>query len=264
MTIAALAIDLDETLVRSDGTVSARTLDRLQAWAERGRHIVIATGRSPRTTAEIPPMLHAFPWVCYNGGIVFDRHNGTPERKVLYRAEIPADDVAAFLHAYVTLSPRSWVGMESDDRSFFTKGDLQSEPRYDTTIVDDIRSVAQRPAAKLYLPLDRYRAVMDEMPPLPRHVRVLTSDKYNLAQIMPADVSKAAGLAVVADHYGLDLHEFMAFGDDTNDLEMIQEAGVGVAMENAVPQLKAVANRVTLSNDDDGVAVVVEELLTHA
>ncbi len=261
MTIAALALDLDDTLVRSDQTISPRTLERLQAWADLGRHIVIATGRSPRATAEIPPMLHAFPWVCYNGGIVFDRRNGGPERKVLFRAEIPADDVATFLAEYTVRQPGSWVGLESNDRAFFVRGDLQTTPREDTVVVDDIRTVAHRAAAKIYLPLDRYRRVLDDMPPLPSHMRLLASEKYNLAQIMPAGVSKAAGLAVVAQHYGLDLQEFMAFGDDTNDLEMIQEAGVGVAMDNAIPQLKAVANRITLSNNDDGVAVVVEELL---
>lgn len=261
MKIAALALDLDETLVRSDRTISARSLDRLQQWADRGRHIVIATGRSPRTTREIPAALHAFPWVCYNGGIVFDRQNGAPTRKVLYRNDIAADDVAAFLESYVTLQPGSWVGLESDDRAYFAKGALQTEPYGNATVVSDIRSVAQRAAAKIYIPLDQFRAVLDDMPPLSDRLHILATEKYNLAQIMPAGVSKATGLAVVAEHIGIAFAEFMAFGDDTNDIEMIQAAGVGVAMDNAIPQLKAVANRVTLSNDEDGVAVVVEEML---
>lgn len=261
MTIAALAIDLDETLVRSDETISPRTLDRLQTWADGGGRIVIATGRSPRTTALIPPVLHGYPWVCYNGGIVFDRQNGEPARTVLYRNDIRADDVAAFLDAYVALQPMSWVGIESDDRAFFAKGDLQGEPRGHNTIVEDIRTVAYRHAAKIYLPLDRYRQAAVAMGPLPPSMSVLASEKYNLAQVMPTGVSKAAGLAVVAEKFGLTLDAFMAFGDDTNDIEMVKAAGVGVAMDNAIPELKAVANRVTLSNNDDGVAVMIEELL---
>lgn len=261
MTIAVLATDLDDTLVRSDQTISARTLNRLEAWAAGGRQIVIATGRSPRSTREIPRQLHAFPWVCYNGGIVFDRQNGAPARKVLYRNDIAADDTAEFLESYVALQPSSWVGLESDDHAFFAKGDLQGEPRPDNTVVKDIRTVAHRPAAKIYLPLDRYRSVAGDMGPLSPRLQVLATEKYNLAQIMPAGVSKATGLAVIAAHYGLDWSAFVAFGDDTNDMEMIQAAAVGVAMDNAIPQLKAVADRVTRSNNEDGVALVVEELL---
>lgn len=246
-----LALDLDETLVRSDQTISPRTLVRLQSWHERGHRIIIATGRPPRRTRAIPPSLHAFPWVCYNGGVVLDQDS------TLYAATIPADDTAALVDAYLGLSPHAWVELEIADRAYTT---LRATA-YDATYVPDIRTVAHQPAAKIYFQLDEYHTAVDHLGPLPASMQVLVSHKYNIAQIMPAGVSKAAGLARLLDRWGLTMHEVMAFGDDTNDLEMVQEAGVGVAMGNAIPELKAVANRVTLTNDEDGVAVVVEEYL---
>ena len=76
---------------------------------------------------------------------------------------------------------------------------------------------------------------------------------------MPAGVNKAAGLKQLLAHFGDDFSNLMAFGDEENDLEMIQAAGIGVAMENAIPQVKAVAQAVTKNNDADGVAYYLRQ-----
>jgi hydroxymethylpyrimidine pyrophosphatase-like HAD family hydrolase len=161
------------------------------------------------------------------------------------------------IQSYLSAVPGGWVGLEIGDRAYTTLRDTV----YDAELAPDIRTVAHQPTAKIYFQLDEYRAVADQLGPLPNTMRVLISEKYNIAQIMPVGVSKAAGLAFLVARWGLTLHDVSAFGDDTNDLEMVQEAGMGVAMGNAVAELKAVANRVTLTNDEDGVAVVVEEYL---
>ncbi len=246
-----LALDLDETLVRSDQTISARTLSGLQSWDARGHRIIIATGRPPRRTRTIPPILHAFPWICYNGGVILDRD------RTLHTSTIPAEDASALVDAYINAAPHAWVGLEIADRAYTTL----RVPEYDAEYTPDIRTVAHQPAAKIYFQLDEFRTVSERLGPLPTSMRLLISDKYNVAQIMPTGVSKAAGLALLVERWGLTMHDVMAFGDDTNDIEMVQQAGMGVAMGNAVPELKAIAKRVTLTNDEDGVAVVLEEYL---
>lgn len=250
--LSVLAVDLDDTLVRSDQTVSPRTLDLLAAWVDAGRRAVIATGRPPRATRAIPAELHALPWICYNGGVIL--HAG----ETLHSANLTAADTASFINDFVGVAPHAWIGLEVDDTLYLSGNGW---PYADTVVVDDIRSVARQPASKIIMALDEYRQVASRLAPLPCGMKAQASAKYNLLQIMPTGVSKASALRFLVNRWGLDMAHVVAFGDDTNDLEMIQDAGVGVAMANAIPELKAAADRVTLSNDEDGVAAVVAELL---
>jgi Cof subfamily protein (haloacid dehalogenase superfamily) len=249
--ISILALDLDETLVRSDQTVSPRTLDALARWEQAGNHIAIATGRSPRKTREIPSALHHVPWVCYNGGVVLI------DGEAVYEETLPRSIVRDLLAHYQNDLRLSWVGLAGGDKLY-----VNHEPRGgDATYVADLLDVAEEPAMKIYLPLDEFRQHYPDDVALPKGCRLLPSTKYNFAQVMPAGVSKAAGLRILLEQWDADMVQVMAFGDDTNDMEMVREAGIGVAMFNAIPELKAVADRITLSNDEDGVAVMVEELV---
>lgn len=249
--ISIVALDLDDTLVRSDQTVSPRTLELLRRWQELGNRVVIATGRAPHKTREIPQELHQLPWVCYNGGVVLV--DGEPVYSCTLAPDHTRDLLAHFQHEIKL----SWVALAGNDRLFV------SHPPHSpwATHVPDMRDAAHEPAMKIYVPLDEYRRHYPTDEHLPKGCKVLPSVKYNFAQIMPAEVSKAAGLRVLAQDWGVGLDAFMAFGDDTNDMEMVAEAGIGVAMDNAIPELKAVADRVTLSNDEDGVALVLEEFM---
>ncbi|RIK43550.1 MAG: Cof-type HAD-IIB family hydrolase, partial [Chloroflexi bacterium] len=73
--------------------------------------------------------------------------------------------------------------------------------------------------------------------------------------------NKAAALAVLMADWGVPLAQVVAFGDDTNDIEMLQECGLGVAVANAADEVKQVADEITATNDEDGVAIVLERLL---
>ena len=250
--LSVLAVDLDDTLVRSDQTVSPRTLELVAAWLDAGRRAVIATGRPPRATRAIPAELHALPWICYNGGVIL--HAG----ETLHSANMTAADTASFVNDFVDVAPDAWIGIEVDDTFYLSRN---GPPYAETILVDDIRSVAHQPASKIITALDAYRQVASRLAPLPGGMKPQASAKYNLLQMMSTGVSKASALRLLVEQWGLDMAHVVAFGDDSNDMEMIQAAGVGVAMANAIPELKAVANRVTLSNDEDGVAIVVAELL---
>jgi hydroxymethylpyrimidine pyrophosphatase-like HAD family hydrolase len=249
---SVLAVDLDDTLVRSDRTVSPRTLDLLAAWIDSGRRAVIATGRPPRTTRTIPTALHALPWICYNGGVILDAG------QAIHRSNLSAGGTERFVNDFAVAAPDAWIGLEVDDRLFLSR---HGPPYGETTLVDDICRVACQPASKIFVALDAYRAAAPRLAPLPCEMHAILSEKYNLVQIMPTGVSKASALRLLVERWGLDMTQVVAFGDDTNDIEMIQAAGIGVAMSNAIPEVKAVADRVTLSNDEDGVAVVLAELL---
>jgi Cof subfamily protein (haloacid dehalogenase superfamily) len=89
---------------------------------------------------------------------------------------------------------------------------------------------------------------------------VTSSDEKNI-EIMSSGVSKGDALSFVSRHSGIPMERIMAIGDNLNDMEMIQCAGFGVAMGNAIPELKEKAAWVTSSNDDDGLALAIEKIL---
>ncbi|MCB0117281.1 MAG: HAD family hydrolase [Caldilineaceae bacterium] len=249
--LSIIAVDLDDTIVRSDGVIAQRTIDALLAWEAGGGRVVIATGRPPRSTRKITERLHHLPWICYNGAIILQGD------AILHEDYIPGAVTTRIVQMLQDVDPTLRIGLEIDDVLYIN----QPLKRYDCVLTEDLLSVANQPTAKVILTLDHYEQVAPRLAELPTSVRALLSPKYNLVQIMTHTTSKAAALAHLVDLWGESLANVIAFGDDTNDVEMLEECGVGVAMANAVPEVFAVADRVTASNDEDGVAIVIEELL---
>ncbi len=248
--IAVVAVDLDDTIVRSDKTVSPRTLDALLRWAETGGRLVIATGRPPRATEGVPEPLHRFPWIVYNG--VEAIHNG----RLLYQDLIPADQVRAITELLLRTIPDHRIGLEIDD-VLYTNQDLG---RFGVQHVTDLRAVANRPAAKILFSMDGEKS-LQVLASLPPDVKPLVSRKYQLVQIMPRSASKGRALRHLVESWGLTMDQVMAFGDDVNDVDMLAMSGIGVAMGDAEPEVLAVADRITGTADEDGVAQVLEELM---
>ena len=249
--ISVVAVDLDETLLRSDGSVSPRTLTTLAAWEAAGQRLVIATGRPPRSARRIPEALLHLPCVCYNGAAVY--LHGAP----IDARTIPAHDTLFIVEQLLEAQVPGWIGIEIEDVLYINRR-IEKWPHQYTP---DLREAATRPAAKILLSMEDYQAASATFAAWPPSARALLSEKYNLAQIMPSGSSKATALRHLMELWGLAMEEMAAFGDDVNDVEMVAEAGLGVAMDNAVAEVKAVADRITASNDEDGVALVVEELL---
>ncbi len=247
--IAVVAVDLDDTIVRSDKTVSPRTLHALLGWVDAGGRLVIATGRPPRATEGVPEALHRFPWIVYNGVEIV--HAG----RVLYRDPIPLEETRAIVDLLLDALPDHRIGLEMGDM-LYTNRPLG---RFGAQHVEDLREVIDRPAAKILFSLDGEESlrVLEALPPT---VKPLVSRKYRLVQIMPRTASKGEALRRLVEGWGLSMAQVMAFGDDVNDVDMLAASGVGVAMGDAEPEVQAAADRVTGTADEDGVAQVLEGL----
>src|SRR5262249_32446201 len=139
--------------------------------------------------------------------------------------------------------------------------------------VCDLRTIVTAPVAKFLVtvldhPASR-RAPVGAMAPaatmllpaLPAGCQVQVTDQGRCANILAPTVSKARALQFVLEQRGLDFGQVMAFGDDISDREMLVQSAIGVAMANAVGEIVAIADRVTASNDEEGVALVLEELV---
>lgn len=263
MTPAVVATDLDGTIVRSDGTISARTKDALAAATDAGALIVIATGRPPRWLPGIADATgHHGLAICANGALVYDLETDC----VVGSRPIAADDVPRLIAQLRAAVPGISFALERVDGQFAHEADYH--PRWTpeaATLVGELDgAVLTAPVSKL---LARREGMgSDELLALAGaavddSIASLTHSSIDgLLEISALGVTKATTLAETLVARGLGAADVVAFGDMPNDLEMLVWAGRGVAVANAHPEVLAVADEVTASNDDDGVAQVLERL----
>jgi Cof subfamily protein (haloacid dehalogenase superfamily) len=262
--IRLIATDLDGTLLRSDGSVSARSIDALRAAEDAGIVVVVATGRPPRWVHPVAERLeHTGMAICANGAVVVDLHTERVLDARPFSREVVLKVAAAIRSGVEGVS----FAVETTGRGF------GQEPGYHTH-VDDFRNVpwvapidelAGDDVVKL---LVRHEEMSpDELLQLARalagDVAELThSSKSALLEVSAAGVTKASTLARVAESHGIGPQDVVAFGDMPNDLPMLAWAGQSYAMANAHPDVLVAVERHAPANDEDGVARVIEGLLT--
>ncbi|MET8150041.1 HAD family hydrolase [Actinoplanes sp. NPDC049668] len=261
-----IATDLDGTLVRSDDTVSAYTHEVLERVRAAGIRLVAATGRGPRLTRLTrEDIRNADFLVLAQGGWVIDQGEG----QILRSERLPGPDLAAVLaDLEAEIGPLSVMveALEHDDSPLW--GDYDPTWRYPVVVERRPRAgcvagdVIKAFARSFDRHVDDLLATAQRI--VPPHVASVTQAGLNYVEICPPGVDKGTGLAVVAQAVGVDPADVLVFGDMPNDLPMFAWAGWSrVAVRNAHPTVLAVADEVTLSNDEDGVAVYLDRLLSR-
>ncbi len=262
--ISVVAVDLDGTLLRSDSTVSPRTVAALAAFADAGGRAVIVTARPPRFVrlladeAGVTGMA-----VCSNGAIAYDLATG----EITVTGPMTAGTARSAAAAIAAALPGTAFAMETGRCAFIGPGYGHHATRDDARVqvADEasfwaatdqcVKLLAWSPAAVTGELLARVAAA------LPATVEVTYSGASGMMEINAAGVSKVHTLARLCEGWGVTSAEVAAFGDMPNDLPVLRWAAMAVAVANADPAVLACAHRVTASNDDDGVALVLEELL---
>lgn len=255
-----VATDLDGTIVGSDGRVSPRTRTALGLVEEAGATLVFVTGRPPRWLAPVVDETgHRGLAICANGAVLWDVRQG----RAVEEFPLEPEAGAALVDALRGALPGVAFAVESGGR-------FGHEPAYrpawevpDDVLVAAAEELVRTPVAKLLARvqhldpdelLARARAVVGDLATLTH------SSRDGLLEISGAGVSKASALAHLAAERGVDRSEVVAFGDMPNDLPMLGWAGHSVAVANAHPEVLEVADEVTASHDEDGVALVLERL----
>lgn len=253
-----VALDLDGTLLRSDKSISPRTLRVLHLLRCRGVEIAIATARPPRAVMSLlPEQLQNITLICYNGAEI--HHAG----RLIHRQYILPDDVSSIVQAIGYDESVRMIAVECED-VFYSRGEVEAFfPGLPAESLDSL-DLDNQPAAKVLLGLSKHARVQDLRDRLPNECIMTVTDEETLCQIMHRDVDKVNAIRLVAGLHGYSLAEVVAFGDDHNDMEMVTKCGLGVAMGNAVPELKQIADLVTSTNDQDGVAYVLEGIVGEA
>ncbi len=261
-----VATDVDGTLIDKSEQVSDRTRAAVHAVVDSGTPFVLATGRPPRWIAPVVEQLGFAPLaVCANGAVLYD----SATDRVLSAAVLRADELAWVAEVAAAVLPGCGLAAERVGESAHDAATPQfvSAPGYehawlnpDNTELAEHEVIAE-PAVKLLVRLaDATSREMAEAiaPKLHGLVDVTYSTTNGLIEISAAGVTKASGLRELARHLEVPDDRIVAFGDMPNDIPMLSMARHGVAMENAHPEAKSVADEITATNDEDGVARVLE------
>jgi len=260
-----LAIDLDGTLLtpRPTKIITPRAYQALRQAAEKGITIVIATGQTlsvlRHTCAGLP--LDA-PQIIENGAIIADIRTG----HILQEKPIPLEHILPTLNTLRSFD--LFRVYHNYQRVYVDSGTPRAREWYRPPVppvieVDDVASLYPLPCIKL-------AAVGEEGTLIAKRQELercfagklyVTQSAYDLLEFLHPEASKGSALKSIAADLGISSKEVVAIGDNHNDIGMLQFSGLGIAMDNAPDEVKAAADYVTLSNSEDGVAVVIEELI---
>ena len=255
-----VASDIDGTLITSARTLSPHTLDVLSRVPVP---VIVVTGRPLRWLDQLFDQLPApLPAICANGAVIYD-----PDTDTVLRAEsLPVDlllDVTKQLRDAV---PDVSLAVEVEDGRAFLHEDtwtIRWEHDHRVRVIASPDELTSAPAVKLLA--RSATADPDEFLELISHtlgdrVEATRSSSSALVEISAAGVTKAAGLAWYCERHGITADQVVAFGDMPNDIPLLSWAGRAVAVGNAHPALRAVADEVTGTNDEDGVAAYLSSL----
>ncbi|MDR1324719.1 MAG: Cof-type HAD-IIB family hydrolase [Treponema sp.] len=265
--IRMIALDLDDTLLRSDLSISYRTRNAIKRAQSAGIVVVLASGRIPAAIERFARLLgmHKRPGylICNNGTLIQESHTG----KIVYDIRIPPE---VALIAYDLATAEGFpVQIYEDDVMYVSRSNEFTDYDQKLTglrqvVVENFRDMVAIGCYKLIIPGDPMILVPLESllrTYIGSDITLFTSKPYFL-EVLPPQTDKGTSLEKLAEMICIDREAVIAIGDSMNDEAMIRWAGVGVAMANGDERIKSIASIVTeKSNDDDGVADVIDHYL---
>ena len=263
-----LAIDMDGTALTSQKKISPRTLAAINDLLKRGVHVVASTGRGIDELSDYREDFRLMNYgILISGGLIYDFFNAKPivmhgvDEEIMFRLIDFGLEERAMIHL---LTLKSSVAREVD---------IQNMDAFDMSVYFDMFN-------RICLRVDDFKQYIRTHPGEVMKVNLYHRDKAsrdrnfermkafdlsisfterNNLEASPKGITKASGLAELCEFLGVDIAETVAIGDGHNDTEILQAAGVGVAMGNAKDAIKNLADFVTADNDHDGVAVAIEK-----
>ena len=264
MEIKLIASDMDDTLLNKNCEISLRNTQAIKSAIAAGKIFLIATGRMYVSAQPYAQRLGLdVPLVTYNGALV----KGSASGEVFYEHKMKlstANEVLAYCQEkgyYVQLyiGDSILIKEENDCSRMYSK--ISGIPT--TAIGEALFHTDEAPYKILVMTdADKFNDVWKQFAAKFKGKLDVTSSKDNFLELMEPGVNKWEAVKSVAASYGVVPEEIMCIGDSNNDIKMIANAGIGVAVANAKDSVKDQAKIVTASNDADGVALVIESILT--
>ena len=275
MDIKLIAVDMDGTLLNSHKKLTETTLKTLQKVVDRGIWIVPSTGRMVQGLPEYIKILPGLRYIiAINGGSVWDLKENTS----IFDANIPyeqAMEVIEFVQKYdavnecycnneALMSKVSYGLIDyhiPDSLAAVVKGNRKALDDY-VGFMREKRADVQKIQLFFHDSHKRLAAIRELEKTFPK-LSLTCSQTYNI-ELNAATANKGNALEILCRHLHIDIQNTMAFGDGGNDKPMLLAAGYAVAMANGTDEIKSVADYVTESNDEDGVARAIEKLILEA
>lgn len=261
--VSLIAIDVDGTLLTDNYTITPRTKRAIWQAKEMGMIVTLATGRSPSSCYPIVEELGLNdPLITHNGAVIVDPLTKKASRMIGFAVQDMQEvihycrknqlhfDLNGAFDLYIeSLTPSA----EKMYKKFYMK----------PIVVDDIFNLDEQIVKfTIFAESEQLDQIYADLVRLGGQWRIIRSGE-NFIDIIHPNATKGAALRYILNQYNLDAEEVIAFGNYFNDLEMLQLVGLGVAMENSPEELKQMADRVTKTNNEDGVALILEEILDH-
>ncbi|AYC29000.1 Cof-type HAD-IIB family hydrolase [Paenisporosarcina cavernae] len=261
-----IVLDLDGTLLTDEKVISEKTLRTLQQAKQAGHEVMIATGRPFRASEIYYQQLGlSTPIVNFNGAFV---HNPSNRNWAIKHEPIDlnvVNEVIDAVHDYkffnIIAEVKDDVYLHYHDEKLL---DIFSFGNPNVT-TGDIRTYLKHDPTSLLIHADEM-----EVPSIRQHLEDVHAEvidhrrwgaPWHVIEIVRSGLNKAVGIGHVHHELNIPKERIIAFGDEDNDLEMLDYAGIGVAMGNAIAPLKSIANEVTSSNNEDGIADFLIERL---
>ena len=260
-----IALDLDGTLLQNDRTISGRTRIGIEQVKNKCHIVMIATGRPYRASEMYYRELHLdTPIVNFNGAYV---HHPKDKNWGVYHKPLPLSTVKEIVDITNKYSVNNIIA-EVLDRIYLHYHDekLIDIFKLGNPVVTsgDLRKFLKNDPTSLMIHSDEQNIgkINDYLAETQAEVIEHRSwgAPFPVIEIVKHGINKAIGVKKVADYYGIPRERIVAFGDEDNDLEMLEYAGYGVAMGNAIDEAKNAARDVTLTNEEDGVAEYLENM----
>lgn len=257
-----ITIDVDDTLLNDERVVTEKTKQALVNAIEKGVKVTLATGRMYSSAKQIASQIGLnIPLITYQGSLVKNLLDG----KVLYERSVPKE-ITQFLYDYAAKHELHIQGYFEDQ--LYSLVDNDKIKQYSKVanvpyLIEKAETLCQKPLSKILFfdepeVLDAHEKKLNELIGDRAHI---TKSKPYFLEVLHLEGTKGHAVRYLAEHFDCSLSEVIAIGDSWNDHEMIEVAGLGVAMENAIGSLKAIADYVTKSNNEDGVKHVIEKFI---
>lgn len=267
MAYEILVLDIDGTLTNSQKEISKENLDAILKIQERGHKVVLASGRPTPGILKLARELRLAEYngyiLSYNGAKIID----CKTEEIIYQKVLPHNIISELYSAAITNS----VGIISYEGDMVIAGtDIDEYMEKEAKLngiqikkVDDFPNYIDFDVNKCLMTgpgshLEKVEKLLQEQ--FGHILNIYRSEPYFL-ELMPQNIDKAYSLSKLLEHLGLTNDQMISCGDGFNDLSMIQYAGMGVAMANAQEVVKKAADYITLSNDDHGVAHVIDKFM---
>ncbi len=258
-----ICTDLDGTLIASNGKISKENLDAIEYFKANGGSFTFITGRVPLTAKMLCETVKPnIPFGCINGAGIYDHK----VQKYLWTAEL-AEGFRDLLESVERELPDMGIQINTASGIYICKDNPAMQPFYDIIgnrgIPCDYRTFSE-PIAKIIFADNDENKINNLIKLLNEHPQAENFDfirsEFTLYEILPKGISKGAVMLKMADLLGIDREKTVAIGDYNNDISMIKAAKLGVAVKNAVPELKEIADYVTVSNDEHAIARLIYDI----